>query len=466
MSEESTYTGILEYKGIRFTFIFDKKILKLIPPEDKKSEIESWFWKGIEKGTYIFGNLVYIKDIIYGISNETRQKIIFIPAYKEVSQINSTLIVDIEYYIINKYDRENIDRIAIKGTEITHIFPTTIALREIDWKENGIINVSTKSFNETTTEKENFYIDNKKLSIYFGISISSSYKTGKSPIDLSSTMFIEFEPTNDYQFIIKILGVAKQFIQYLCYRRNIIFSSIEISAPATKGLHETFANLYQTQENDIIEEYPLKKGKFIKYEYLKGSIGKIINDIALKKIYIEHIPESYESGRHINASRFVMITAGFEWEFNRNYTEGIKKSNARKKAEENVTNIIEELINKSSGKSKQILKFLKKLIKSDSLESKIITYGKDYNDISDIFGNRLYSINNEKLNYRDMGKRLSDQRNHFAHGDIDKEFIGLSLLDLVYLEYVIYIIQLKFYGVDDDNIKRGINDLFCCNIVL
>ena len=65
-----------------------------------------------------------------------------------------------------------------------------------------------------------------------------------------------------------------------------------------------------------------------------------------------------------------------------------------------------------------------------------------------------------------MGKRLSDQRNHFAHGDIDKKIIGLSLLDLIYLEYVIYIMQLKFYGLDDDAIKHSINDLFRCNLSL
>lgn len=466
MNEDSTYTGILEYKGTNFTFIFDKKILKLIPPEDKKKEVESWFWKEIKKGTYISGDPVYIKDIIHGISNETRQKIIFIPAYNDVSRINSTLIVDIEYYIISKYDRENIDRIAIKGPEITHIFPTTLALNKIDWKENGIINLSTRSFNETTTEKENFYIDNKKLSIYFGISISSSYKTGESPIDLSSTMFIEFEPTNDYRFIIKILDVAKQFIQYLCYRRNIIFSSIEISAPTTKGLHETFANLYQTQENGTIEEYPLKKGKFIKYEYLKGSIGKIINDIASKQIYIEHIPESYESGRHINASRFVMITAGFEWEFKRNYPNGIKKRIQTIKAEQTVTDIIDSLIKGHTGKAKEIFKYLAKLISTDNLESRIITYGRDYNNISTIFGNHLYKLNNEELKYNEMGKRLADQRNHFAHGDIDKEFIGLSLLDLIYLEYIVYIIQLKFYGIEDDKIKFAINDLFSCRLAL
>lgn len=279
-------------------------------------------------------------------------------------------------------------------------------------------------------------------------------------------MFIEFELTNDYRFIIKILDVAKQFIQYLCYRRNIIFSSIEISAPTTKGLHETFANLYQTQENGTIEEYPLKKGKFIKYEYLKGSIGKIINDIASKQIYIEHIPESYESGRHINASRFVMITAGFEWEFKRNYPNGIKKRIQTIKAEQTVTDIIDSLIKGHTGKTKEIFKYLAKLISTDNLESRIITYRRDYNNISTIFGNHLYKLNNEELKYNEMGKRLANQRNHFAHGDIDKEFIGLSLLDLMYLEYIVYIIQLKFYGIEDDKIKFAINDLFSCRLAL
>lgn len=466
MKDFEIYTGLLKYKDIDFTFIFDKKTLKLIPPNDKKKEVGYWFMKEIRPGCYTLGDPLYIKEVLLGISNETGRKIVFIPSGREVGGINSTLIVDIKYYIINKYDRESMNRISIKGPEITHIFPTNIALNKINWEENGKLGISTKPFIETTTEKEIFKINDKELSIYFGISISSSYKTGEAPLTLNSTMFIDFETTDDYEFVVNIIEIAKKFIQYLCYRRNISFSRVEIASPASEGLHEVFANMYKVEEKSIIESHPIDKGRFIKYDYVKGNIGKIINDIVLKNIYLEHIPDTYESGRRINAGKYVMITAGFEWEFNRNYPEGIKKSDIRKKAEENVTNIIEELINKNSGKSKQILSFLKKLIKSDSLESKIITYGKDYNEISDIFGNRLYSINNEKLNYRDMGKRLSDQRNHFAHGDIDKEFIGLSLLDLVYLEYVIYIMQLKFYGVGDNNIKKAINDLFGCNIAL
>lgn len=466
MREHNIYTGTLTYKEIIFTFIFDKKTLKLIPSTEKKREVELWFMTQLADGGYTFGNPVYINEIISGITNETGHKIIFVPSSRDVGRINSALIVDIEYYIINKYDRETIDRIAIKGPEITHIFPTTLALNKIEWGEEGKVGVSTKPFSETTTEKEKFNIDDKELFVYFGISIASSYKTGESPISLCSTMLIEFEPTDDYEFIIKLLKISKQFIQYLCYRRNVIFSSVELAAPTSKGLHEPFATLYKTQDDNIIEIYPLERGRFIKYEYLKGNIGKIMNDIALKNIYLEHIPETYELGRHINASRFVMITAGFEWEFKRNYPDGIKKSKKTIDAEQNVTNVIDGLIKSNTGKSKEIFKFLKKLIKSDNLESRIITYGNDFGNISNAFGNHLYRLNGEGLNYNEMGKRLSEQRNNFAHGNLDKEFIGLSLLDLIYLEYVIYIMQLKFYGVEDDNIKSVINELFHCNLAL
>ena len=59
-----------------------------------------------------------------------------------------------------------------------------------------------------------------------------------------------------------------------------------------------------------------------------------------------------------------------------------------------------------------------------------------------------------------MGKRIADQRNHFAHGDLDKDFIGTSLLDLMYMEYIVYALQLKKYDVANDDIRKAINDLF------
>lgn len=467
MKELELYTGRLTYRDIEFTFIFDRKKLKLIPPEKEKRNVELWFMKELAKGMYTIGEPLYIEENLVGICNETSNKIIFIPAFSDVGQEGSTLIVDIKYFIINKIGQQQIDRIAIKSPEINYIYPTTIALNNLKWAKDGVLGVDTRPFSETTTDKEKFKLDGKEINIYFGISISSSYKTGESPLNLNSNLYLDFEPTEDYEFIIKLLELIKKFIQYLCYRRNIVFTSVEISSPTEDGLHLHTATLYNCLDNkEVVELYPLEKGRYIKYEYIKGAMGKIIKDLASKKIYFEHIPDTYESGRRINAGKFVMITAGFEWEFKRNYPKGIKKSKKRKEAEQKVRVTINRLIRNNSGKTKEIFRFLKKLIKSDSLESSIVQYGKDFGEISDVFGKRLYGLNGEVLNYSKMGNRISKQRNHFAHGEIDQEFIGLSLLDLVYLEYVIYIMQLKYYGLDDDRIKRAINELFRCNIMI
>ena len=65
-----------------------------------------------------------------------------------------------------------------------------------------------------------------------------------------------------------------------------------------------------------------------------------------------------------------------------------------------------------------------------------------------------------------MGERLSSQRNNFAHGNLDKEFIGASALDLILLEFVVYTLQLKSYGIEDTEIQRSINELFCRRLAL
>ena len=81
-------------------------------------------------------------------------------------------------------------------------------------------------------------------------------------------------------------------------------------------------------------------------------------------------------------------------------------------------------------------------------------------------GNYLYSINNSKLNYNEMGDRISKQRNNFAHGNLDMDIIDLSLLDLMFLERVIYAMQLNYWGIPSHNIRHIINDLFNMRLVL
>ena len=145
------------------------------------------------------------------------------------------------------------------------------------------------------------------------------------------------------------------------------------------------------------------------------------------------------------------------------YPDGIPKDSNTIQIENEAMEAIEDLINKSKGKLKKKYKFLKNLISSDNLQSKIIKTGNDFDDAIGNFGKNLYELNNEILDYSKMGDRLANQRNNFAHGNLNKDFIGFSLLDLIYLEYIIYAMQLRYYGISDINIRKAINNLFRLN---
>jgi hypothetical protein len=240
----------------------------------------------------------------------------------------------------------------------------------------------------------------------------------------------------------------------------VFIPQAELAAPFEGGKHEPFATMFFLGQDGETESETLKKGRYIKQVHISGHEGEILSDIADDNIYLRHLPETYRSGRHINAARFVMITAAFEWEFRRLYPNGVEKSAETIEAEQVVSDRIQEHIDETSGKQKKIYRFLKKLVKSDSLQSEIIQMGKDFSGIIGTFGERLYQLNKQELKYAEMGQRLAGQRNSFAHGDLDKDFIGLSLLDLIYLEQVVYAMQLKHYGVQDVEIQKSINELF------
>ncbi|MCB9336465.1 MAG: hypothetical protein H7A30_06050 [Thermotogae bacterium] len=471
--ELTIYTGKLQYRDVDFSFVFDGQKLRLVPPDNKKHEIEmDWLMTNIGEGLYTSGNQLKMdKPFLIGKCNENENKIIFLmQPEKNIDSYNSVLLVEVFAYIICKYDREMIDKISFSNSELNFIYPVNRAYQyTIDNKKlssTGVFSITTLDFDSTTTKKQIFKVDDKKVKVYFSVSRKLNNNIKEAPISLTSTMIFEFKPTDDYTFIIRLWRIAREFLQFLCYRKNIFLPTVELLSPHEGGKHEPFATMHIVEGNGKTELDTLKKGRFIKQEYISGSEGKILNDIANNLLYTRHFPNTYESGCHIDASSFIMTITAFEWEFHREYPEGVPKKEATVKVEKAATEEIQKLIESSSGKLKKKYQFLKKLVKSDSLQTEIIKMGEDFDKIIGVFGSHLYKSNGKSLVYPDMGERLADQRNHFAHGDLDKKFIGISLLDLIYLEYVIYALQLKHYEIDEKYIKKSINDLFHLNFIL
>ena len=123
---------------------------------------------------------------------------------------------------------------------------------------------------------------------------------------------------------------------------------------------------------------------------------------------------------------------------------------------------MEQKIQSNTGELKKQYKFLQRLIGADGLSQRIVQIGKDYNDLIYDIGKYLYSINelSDEFDYEKIGKRIQDQRNNFAHGNLDKEFEETAVLDLLYLERVVYLLQLSLYGIENNIAIEQVKRLF------
>lgn len=355
-----------------------------------------------------------------------------------------------------------INRVTFKSQEINCIYPINQAYQFI-YEKMGKVSLITKEFNTTLTKEQEFVVNKIKVKSHFYITTNTCNTLIDSPLSINSALIFDFEKTNDYNFILRLFYIVKQFIQFLCYRRDVYLPNVDLYAPYENVKYLKFATLHIIDELHSCDLNSLKEKRYISQSLIVGYEGKILADIADNLLYLRHLPETYKSGRLIDASRFIMIMAAFEWEFKRMYPDGIPKDSNTIQIENEAMEAIEDLINKSKGKLKKKYKFLKNLISSDNLQSKIIKTGNDFDDAIGNFGKNLYELNNEILDYSKMGDRLANQRNNFAHGNLNKDFIGFSLLDLIYLEYIIYAMQLRYYGISDINIRKAINNLFRLN---
>ena len=470
---EHIYTGSLEYRNIEFQFVFDGELLTLITPKQHQHEVEwEWLKEEIGPGVYTYGKPLTVDvPFMSGRCYETNKQMIFLTHESStVGSRNSTLLVNVVGVIeANKAD-SRFSRLTLSSPELNFIHPINRAYYQEfnfdDLEKDGAISIKTNGFDATTTTKRPFTVDGNCVSVHFSVGWKCSTKNNEPPIILNSNMIFEFEETSDYWFLRRLWSVAESMVQLLTFRQNAKISECALQAKFDEKRFHDIGTFKLTRDTIASDGHSLEKGRYISLRYLESHEADLIALIADESIYLRHIPKSSEGARSIDASSFVMTTAAFEWEFSQLYPDGVSKQDKRVKAEERALKEIDAAISNTTGEAKSILKFARKSIGFTNLEAKVIQASRDFDPVVGVFGKQLYSLNEEEFDYKTIGNRLANQRNDFAHGNIDKEFSGAAILDLLFLRYLIYALQLRRIGVSDSSIQRAINDLFSRRLAL
>lgn len=356
-------------------------------------------------------------------------------------------------------EKQKVNALEIYSKELEYIFDSKKIFESIKYDKIGSIDLKIKSPEKVNSIKKQLKLKDKIISYCFGIDGRIKYSNDGY---FSSDTFLKFEwesLVEDYNFIYEIVMTGYFFLCYLCYRQNINFKRMKLLKKNEDGKYFSVAQmtLFMHDMSDAEEEYI--KDYQIKFDYIKTIDDKILQAIIDENIFIKHIPENELKRRKITPQSFVMVSSAFEWEFNKLSPNGVEHNKKELNEIEEIKNDLLQLSINYKGSKKRTIKKVIEHIGKDSLESKIIFTNKKLGNISDTFLKYLCDLNSIK-NKNIIFTNLQKLRNDFAHGNLNIDVNSDGFLGIIYLERLVYIMQLKRFGLDDDNIKKAIIKLF------
>lgn len=267
-------TGFLKYNDSDYSFVFDEKMneLQLIPitKEPTVTSSVNIILNGITLGS---GALDMKEQFLIGSVNENHKRVVFITIQcAAIKQVNNVLYIRLyAYFLLNSSKTDVIDKMTLCSPEIDKIFNVNrafnLSYNDIDdFNKKGIITISTNDFDSTSSQVQIFKVEDREISVSFQITRTISTTIGKPPLSLSSCLCFEFEATDDYSFLINLCHYARNFIRFLCFRKNIYFTTINVYTPVEDNKHLNIGEICIFEDKNESEQEPFKTNRCIKYE--------------------------------------------------------------------------------------------------------------------------------------------------------------------------------------------------------
>lgn len=481
------YVGELIYLDRRYSFIIREKLMKLTPLDDGVLPI--MIPAGNSGGLTISTKSTKVQQCHFiGECCEDGKKIIIIPEAGNFGLRNFSMTLPIAHIIEFTGDTRKIAGITFFCEELDWIYDVRQFVKQKGppFTSDEDSTVYIDGFSKTTTDVGNVTIDGIDVSCHLGLSLTKSFS--KTPISLQSNLRLCFAETDDYVFLLSLIQNIDKLLQFLCYRRNINFTAIRFEefsiGPAaefqqrlhnlankentesedsecTEKKYYTCATLVESEFLTRVEDEKIVGSRYIPHCALDGKVTEIFQDVIDGKLYLRHIPDTFSSGARITPANFIMIMAAFEGEYdmlNPPETQKPKKI----LAQNTVRAQLETLISSSTGEAKNIYERFLKQVAYRPLMDEIHSSMKKHLDIIQIFGKHSYGA--KEFKPFEIAKRVTAQRDAFAHGNLAKPFEMESVDDIRLMEYLVFAMQLSEYGIPTNNIIGIIKKLFNVNI--
>ena len=327
----------------------------------------------------------------------------------------------------------------------------------INYEQNNqseMRNINLPIWKKDEAEFHDFVVDSNTLSIAFTKGYEINLQKSK-PIRLYGGISLQFDSKN---FSIKYLYMlylnTKRLLNFLCLCQNVTFNEINLVSK-TDDIHsqligDFFVDTYETINNLN------KNNNFIPYSLFKHRLSQLASQIFNHNMYLRHLPISNNS--MITEASFILLFAGFEYEFNKKYKIPHKMSTI--KARKNIETKLNNLKESSNSKEKKILKNLIDHVADDIFTEKIRHILNIYSYQIGLLCKDSYVNNNIEFSIDTIAERLGEQRNALVHGNIKKSFEKEIIVDYYVLMKATYFIQLLNVGFNAEESVKMIKVLF------
>lgn len=380
----------------------------------------------------------------------------------------NSLTFSIKSYILSNGELTGFDKLSFSADELNSFYDVRKGITSDINNNSGEVKILLKSFSDVTVE-----IDSKDNGIDFKIILYISKAISHlsiSPILLKSNLSLVFPRNQNKDILMKYYYLVYDLLCFLTYRKNVEINSCQIMNKSNDGKYIEVGRFFVNIDKDTYSESIYTKSmKILPYNLIKEYLANLIKLIIDNKLYFQHIPYNSRDMLTMTPSRFVMITAAFEYTFNEIYGKNYKTDNIIEKIKGPLLEFLKKMKEESTGKLKKRAKGFYKYIEASgfNLADKIKFALDDHFEEISIFIDHIYKINKiETPTTLKIAERIEKQRNNYAHGNISNEIDPNVMLDLFIMECLIYTMTLRKIGMNENEIKKSIKKLFDITIML
>ncbi|WP_121641959.1 HEPN domain-containing protein [Bacillus vallismortis] len=453
--------GLLNFRDKKCFFSLENfdLILEEIDDRDKRTSVdfhELMSYGNMEFPEYLVGKDFDDHEILFKVIHGYKKSI-------------KTYYVRVQSYIIFKENECSFDAVQFISEELNWFYDIRHAI-DFDTKPStGEIKLRTHKFSDL--EKQfSFKLNEDLIRGKFNISRSFNHNV-TNPLSLYTELSLYFDKSLSYIQLHELTYGFINVMSFLSYRKNISMNKAHLKKiDQDSGEYKKVGTLYVSRLSDDVEEdEKIVKERIIDISLIEKSLGRLFEEIMNKQIYLRHIPESSRDQRITTPSRFIMATAGFEWQYDLYEDKEIDEDHQYKEQKEEILKFLNQKIDSNTGKEKRYFKRIRGLVNrnnitlSDEFEMSL----NRYYDILSVFIKQLYNTKNEtEIDLNEIAYRIATYRNEIAHGELQGRKKDYLISDLKVVECLYYSMVLDEIGVSAENIKRALNKLFRFNIAL